>query len=117
MLPILNPSPSTELQAGLLRPLTPILKQYKSLLKITTRDVSLRSQYKIAIASSLKDVERWVAEAKVAANIAAGNLGWEPNAKGSVLDSGELDVKERWALEQLGDALLEKGALVPLSKK
>lgn len=83
----------------------PILKHYKSLLKMITRDASLRSQYKFAIASSLKDVERWVAEAKVAANIAAGNLGWE------------VDVKERWALELLGDALLEKGALVPLSKK
>jgi ribosomal biogenesis protein LAS1 len=65
----------------------------------------------------MKDVERWIAEAKVAANIAAGNLGWEHSTSGSVLDSGELDAKERWALEQLCDALLEKGALVPLSKK
>ena len=65
----------------------------------------------------MKDIERWIAEGKVAANVAAGNLGWENGASEIVLDSGELDSKERWALERLCDALLEKGALVPLSNK
>jgi ribosomal biogenesis protein LAS1 len=95
----------------------PILKQYKSLLKITTRDVSLRSQYDLAISSVMKDIERWVAEGQVAANINAGEVGWEQNANAIVLDSGELDAKDRWTLEKLCDVLLEKGALVPLSKK
>jgi ribosomal biogenesis protein LAS1 len=117
LLPTINPSPSSDFHAAPLRPLGPILKQYKSLMKITTRDVSLQPQYKLAITSAMKDVERWISEAKVAANIVAGDLGWEHSASRTVLDSGELDAKERWSLEKLCSALLEKGALVPLSKK
>jgi ribosomal biogenesis protein LAS1 len=114
LLPTINPSSAPEFHTAPLRPLMPILKQYKSLLKITTRDASLRSQYDLAISSVMKDVERWVAEGQVAANIAAGEVGC---ANGIVLDSGELDAKDRWTLEKLCDILLEKGALVPLSKK
>lgn len=81
---------------------------------MTTRDVSLQSRHRPAIQNVLKDVERWVAEAKVAANVAVGELGWDT---GGFQDDESLDVKERWALEKLCDALLEKGVLVPLSKK
>lgn len=116
-LPTLNPSSIIEPQKTPLRPIMPILKQYKSLLKITTRDVSLKSQYKIAISAVTKDIEKWIAEAKVAVNVAAGEIGWESGAPENFLDSGEIDVKDRWALEKLCDALLQKGALVPLSKK
>lgn len=116
-LPTINPSSASEIYTAPLRPLAPILKQYKSLLKITTRDASLRSQYKLAITSVMKDIERWIAEVKVAANVAAGPLDWEHSVSRTILDAGELDAKEKWTLEKLCDALLEKSALVPLSKQ
>ncbi|KAJ6604255.1 Las1-like-domain-containing protein [Mycena vulgaris] len=110
-LPTLNPSTVPPPQAAPLRPLAPILKLYKSLRKIITRDASLRSQYHQEIKSVFKDVERWIAEATVAANVAVGELGWDTSQK------GDQSAKERWALERLCDALMERGALVPLSKK
>lgn len=116
-LPTLNPSSVVKLKTPSLRPIMPMLKQYKSLLKITTRDASLKSQYKIAISAVTKDIEKWVAEAKVAANVAVGEIGWESSTPESLSDSGEMDIKERWALERLCDALLQKGALVPLAKR
>jgi ribosomal biogenesis protein LAS1 len=116
-LPTINPSSVAEPQGTPLRPISPLLKQYKTLLKITTRDASLKSQYKIAISAIIRDIERWIAEAKVAANVAVGEIGWESGTPENFLDSGEIDVKERWALERLCDGLLQKGSLVPLSKK
>src|ERR1700722_3031311 len=103
-LPTLNPLTALRSQPTL-RPLAPLLKQYKSLLKLTTRDASLSTQYQPAIDRVVRDVERWVAETKVAANV---GLGW---------DADEGGASERWALDKLCDALLEKGILVPLSKK
>ncbi|KAJ7225899.1 Las1-like-domain-containing protein [Mycena pura] len=110
-LPTINPSTAPALTPAPLRPLSPVLKEYKSLRKIVTRDASLKSQYQHEINSVLRDIERWIAEVTVSANVAAGDLGWG--------NTGNIDqsAKERWALEQLCDALLEKGALVPLSKK
>ncbi|KAJ6574735.1 Las1-like-domain-containing protein [Mycena capillaripes] len=110
-LPTINPSTVAPPQSAPLRSLAPALKQYKSLRKIITRDASLRSQYNQEIKSVFKDVERWIAEATVSANVAVGELGWDTSAK------GDQSAKERWALERLCDALMEKGALVPLSKK
>ncbi|CAK5270331.1 unnamed protein product, partial [Mycena citricolor] len=49
--------------------------------------------------------------AMVTANIAIGELGW------GNLEKTDQDMKEKWALERLSDALMEKGGLVPLSKK
>ncbi|GLB36507.1 putative las1-like [Lyophyllum shimeji] len=115
-LPTINPSTVPETRAPL-RSLEPVLKQYKTLLKITTRDASLKTQYKPAILSVMKDVERWIAEARVAANMTTRQLGWEANTSEIPGDSEAMDPKERWALERLCDALLEKGALVPLSRK
>lgn len=109
-----------------LRPLAPLLKEYKSILKLTTRDGSLRRQYAPRITAALRDIERWIAEAKVAADVAdADGLGWGEPARGEsgtsdekLVDGGEEeDVRERWALERLCDALIERGALVPLAKK
>lgn len=77
-------------------------------MKMTTRDASLRSQYKHELNTIFRDIERWVSEAKVSANFSSGGMGW---------DSDDQEGKEKWALEQLCEALLEKGALVPLSKK
>ena len=113
-LPTLNPTtPSaSHLQRPALRPLAPLLKQYKAFAKATARDASLAVKYKHEVIRVLRDVERWVAEAKVAAPVAA--TAWDD------IDSeegDEVDPRERWALERLAEALLEKGALVPVSKK
>ncbi|TFY70079.1 hypothetical protein EVJ58_g58 [Rhodofomes roseus] len=113
-LPTLNPSvPSaSQLQRPALRSPSPFLKQYKALAKATARDASLAIKYKHDIARVLREVERWIAEAKVAAPVAA--TAWDD------IDSDEGDegdARERWALERFADALLGKGALVPLSKK
>jgi ribosomal biogenesis protein LAS1 len=116
-LPTLNPSTVSQAQATQLRPLTPILKQYKNIVKITTRDASVVGQYKAAISSVQKDIERWVSEAKVAANVAVGELEWDSGQVNEIMGGLDEDPKERWALERLCDGLLEKGALVPLSKK
>ena len=107
----------SQAQATQLRPLAPILKQYKNLLKITTRDASVVGQYKAAISSVQKDIERWISEAKVAANVAVGELEWDNVQGNDILGGLDEDPKERWALERLCDGLLEGGALVPLSKK
>ncbi|KAJ6519442.1 Las1-like-domain-containing protein [Mycena sanguinolenta] len=110
-LPTINPSTVAAPQSPSLRPLAPVLKQYKSLRKIVTRDASLKSQYQQEIKTVFRDVERWIAEATVSANVAVGELGWSASGK------GDQSAKERWALERLCDALMEKGILVPLSKK
>ncbi|KAJ8520597.1 hypothetical protein ONZ45_g2629 [Pleurotus djamor] len=112
-IPTLNPTSTTDSQRKPLRPLTPLLKRYKTLVKSTVRDASLRTRYKHDILSVLKEVEGWVTEAKVAANITIGGL--DPTQED--ISDDEIDPRERWALEQLGDVLLEKGILVPLAKK
>lgn len=108
--PTINPYTSPVPQTTL-RSIVPVLKEYKVLLKETIRDESLRNRHKPAISSVMKDVERWIAEAKVAANVSIGDLGWEN------VTIGDQDAKERFVLERLSDALLAKGILVPLSKK
>lgn len=123
-LPTLNPTlpdPSTSTSTQpTLRPLEPLLKQYKTLLKLVTRDASLRTQYRLEIEKVERDMERWVAEAVVAADVASGEFAWgrEAGVDGNGEDEAdEVDSKERWALNKVCDALLEKGMLVPLSKK
>ncbi|KAF9243749.1 Las1-like-domain-containing protein [Melanogaster broomeanus] len=102
--PTLNPSAPAPTAASPLRPVAPLLKSYKLLMKIVTRDASLRKQRQDEIGAVMRDIERWIAEAKVSADLAVDALGWG-------------DVKEKWALEILSDVLLEKGVIVPLSKK
>ncbi|KAE9395918.1 Las1-domain-containing protein [Gymnopus androsaceus JB14] len=112
-LPTLDPSTAPQPEAAPLRPLEPILKEYKSLLKLTTRDASLNKQYKQEINNVFKVVEKWIAEATVAANVASGELGWDQGDD----DESRREARERWALEVFSDVLIEKGGLVPLSKK
>ena len=112
-LPTLNPSAPPSAQAPLLRPLAPLLKQYKTLMKATTRDATLHVQYRTDITKITREVERWIAEAKVAAVSASGSVGWEDGPD----DGDEEDAREKWALDRLAEVLLEKGMLVPLSKK
>lgn len=115
-LPTLNPTAPSTAPAPPLRPLAPLLKQYKTLLKATTRDATLHVQYRTEITKTLRDVERWIAEAKVASSAAtAGGVAWDDTPDEN--DDSEEDARERWALDRLADVLLEKGMLVPLSKK
>lgn len=80
-------------------------------MKIVTRDASLKNQYRDDLAKALRDIERWIGEAKVASSAVNFNV-W---------DAGELtdgDVEnERWALDRICEALLERGGLVPVSGK
>ncbi|KAG6837887.1 hypothetical protein H0H93_013040 [Arthromyces matolae] len=115
-LPTINPANLPETETTL-RSLEPTLKQYKKLLKITLRDTSLKAKYKSEVVTVLKDVERWIAEAQVAGNVAAREVGWDTSNSETITRSSSRDVKEQWALERLCDTLLEKGYLVPLSKK
>ncbi|KAG6885721.1 hypothetical protein C0993_010894, partial [Termitomyces sp. T159_Od127] len=112
-LPTISPITLPENRVNL-RPLEPALKHYKRLLKITLRDASLKTRYKTEIFSVLKDIERWIAEAQVAGNVVVREIGWETEVSSG---SKQVDLKERWGLEKLCDTLLEKGLLVPLSKK
>ncbi|KIJ68797.1 hypothetical protein HYDPIDRAFT_82630 [Hydnomerulius pinastri MD-312] len=111
--PTLNPSAPIP-TAPPLRPVAPLLKSYKLFMKIIARDASLRKQRQDDIDAVMRDIERWIAEAKVSADLAVDTLGWgfDENA-----GTGQVDAKEKWALETLCDALLEKGGIVPLSKK
>jgi ribosomal biogenesis protein LAS1 len=89
----------------------------------------------------LREVERWLAEARVAAvqmqmhagETASGLSSYRARQQpgetaAAVLDNGddgdgdgeeeeELEPREAWALDRLCDALLVKGALVPISRK
>ncbi|OJT14018.1 Protein LAS1 [Trametes pubescens] len=112
-LPTLNPSTPSAAPSQPLRPLAPLLRQYKALMKATTRDATLRVQLRGDITKATRDVERWIAEAKVASAAAAGALGWED----TLPDGDEEDTRERWALDRVAEALVQKGGLVPLSKK
>jgi ribosomal biogenesis protein LAS1 len=91
-----------------LSPISPLLAQYKRLLKTTTRDTSLKSHFKHTEIQTLRDIEQWVAEAKVAASMV--EFDFESQYE-------EEDGKERWALECLCEALIGRGGLVPVSKR
>jgi ribosomal biogenesis protein LAS1 len=100
-----------------MRPVLPLLKQYKALSKIVTRDASMRSRYQSEITKVLRDIERWVSEAKVAASITGDSFGWDVQDFQETDDNQNSNVKERLALEGLCDGLLAVGCLVPLSKR
>ncbi|KAI0271574.1 Las1-like-domain-containing protein [Gloeopeniophorella convolvens] len=103
-----------------LRPLEPLLKQYKSLLKLVSRDASLRARHAPDIDKVLRDVERWLAEARIAADASAREFAWQAGERGTSTgadDEDEDDPREAWALERLCEALLVRGALVPVSRK
>ncbi|KAI0080065.1 Las1-domain-containing protein [Panus rudis PR-1116 ss-1] len=116
-LPTINPATPPSAQAPKLPTLEPQLKQYKDLLKATTRDASLQNTFKPEITRVLREVERWISGAKVAANLSLGSFDWDVGDVSTGERSWEEDPRERWALERLCDYLLDKGALVPLSKK
>ncbi|EED84778.1 predicted protein [Postia placenta Mad-698-R] len=100
-LPTLNPAapPPASAPRAPLRPLAPLLKRYKALQKAAARDVSLAPQLAPEITRVLRDAERWVADAR----LAAPGAGWD--------DRDAADTRERWALDRLCDELLARGAL------
>jgi len=116
----------------------PLLRQYKSLLKTVSRDASLRARRAEDISGVLREIERWLAEARVAAVhmhatefasyrgrqagegelVGAGAAAAVGNPDDGDEDDDEEPVpREAWALDRLCDALLVKGALVPISRK
>jgi ribosomal biogenesis protein LAS1 len=101
----------------LLRSAAPLLKKYSVLMKVVTRDASLWQKHQSEIDSVLRDIERWIAEAKAAVDISNGNLGWEGIELDDSAAGSTQAIKEKLALEALCDNLMEKGALVPLAKK
>ncbi|KAF8167817.1 Las1-like-domain-containing protein [Crassisporium funariophilum] len=113
-LPTLNPPPIQQENLAALRPLAPTLTAYKNTMKTITRDVSLVSRYKPQFIFLLRDLERWIAESKITANVAIGEVGWADNKLLAITDS---DLKETWALGKFCEGLAEKGMLVPLGKK
>lgn len=110
-LPVLNPLSIPHTKTSF-RPVSPLLNRYKTLMKLTTRDKSVQDQYQGELLAVQRDIERWVSEGKLGADpsVAFAGDGWDRDEDGE-------DWRERWALERLCDALVEKGALVPLSKK
>ena len=113
-LPTLNPAAPPTVPSAPLRPVAPLLKRYKALLKATTRDATLHTQLRGEIAQATRAIERWLAEAKLAA---PSGPAWDDTDADGDGDDGAEDARELWALDRLADALLERGALVPLSKR
>ena len=83
-------------------------------MKAVTRDGSLRKQYQGDIDAAIRNVERWISETQVSAGLTAHPLGW---ASDDNFVASQVDIKEKWALEILCDALFERGVVVPVSKK
>ncbi|OSD05862.1 Las1-domain-containing protein [Trametes coccinea BRFM310] len=116
-LPTLNPTTPSGAPSQPLRPLEPLLKQYKTLMKAITRDATLRVTYRAEITKVTREVERWIAEAKVASGsaVSGSGVGWDDAQEDG--DGDEEDAREKWALDRLSEVLIQRGMLVPLSKK
>ena len=78
------------------------------------RDASLRSKYQPRVTKVLSDIERWISEAKIAADTSAATIDWDGEDTDVDLEG---DYREQWALDKFCDALVEKGGLVSASKK
>jgi len=102
-LPTISPPNAPEAFPPKIPPLAPLLKDYKAIVKVTLRDVSLKSRHKGDILKLLRDLERWIGEVKVSYGLGMGQMDDEE--------------KERWAIDQLCYGMLENGFLVPVSKK
>lgn len=83
-------------------------------MKTVTRDGSLRKHYQDRVDSVMRDIQRWITEVKVSAELAGNPLGWGFNDHSTAT---RVDIKEKWALEIICNALLERGAIVPVSKR
>jgi ribosomal biogenesis protein LAS1 len=99
----------------------PLLRQYKSLLKKSLArgdddddDTSLHSARAV-----LREIERWLSEARVAAAAHPATMNEYGGVRAPLDDDAgdDDDPRSTWALDQLCEALLARGALVPLSRK
>jgi ribosomal biogenesis protein LAS1 len=97
-LPTLSPLVSTAPSVPS-TPISPLLKQYKTLLKQITRDASLRSRSKPEMEKLLRDIERWIGEVKI---------GY---SKASSWHAEDEEASERWAMDALCEGLLANGIL------
>jgi ribosomal biogenesis protein LAS1 len=128
-LPTLNPAhtPPRPLLTLRLRPAEPLLRRYKSLCKKSLArgddEASLHSvRREEDVRTVLREIERWLAEARV-----TGATTAHPTTTSTEFGGGSApyddydydgeDPSEVWALDRLCDALLARGALVPLSRK
>ena len=110
-IPALSSTFRDQTPAVSLSPVVPMLKKYKSVMKLVTRDASLAVQYKVELRDIYRSLERWISEAKAAATSTMYSV-W-----GAGRDDEMDQEKERWALERLCEALTEKDGLVPTSVK
>jgi ribosomal biogenesis protein LAS1 len=85
-----------------LKPLEPLLKQYKYIMKQLLRDSSLKRELSDKINASLRSFDLWITEAATAAWTI-----WEADA----------NERNEWALEKLAQGLADVGGLVPVAKK
>lgn len=102
-LPTITPPGALDNSPPEIPTLAPLLKEYKALLKLIARDASLKTRNKSDVVRLHRNIERWIGEAKVAYGLGRGQVDDEE--------------KERWAIDQLCDELLQKGFLIPSSKK
>jgi hypothetical protein len=127
-LPTLYPARSTLVVPPFLRSVVPLLDQYKSLQKQIIGDTTLAKTRASEVAAIYRDIERWIGEAKVAAisDRSDGAFGSGASRRRQPTETAtesedEEDMedsrRERWALVQLSEALCNRGALVPTSKK
>lgn len=107
-LPTLSPLSQPTRPIVPLSPISPLMTQYKQLMKSITRDVSLKSRSGTELNKTLRAFDNWVSEAKVAASMVTFDV--ESNVE-------EEEARERWAIEQVCDALIGRGGLVPVSKR
>ncbi|KAH0838638.1 Las1-like-domain-containing protein, partial [Lanmaoa asiatica] len=112
--PTLNPSVPTATSSLPPRPIAPLLKSYKLLMKTVARDRSLRKQHQDEIDTVMRDIERWITETKVSAELAINPLGWGFDDNSI---AAQVDIKEKWALDIVCGALLERGAIIPVSNR
>ncbi|KAL4080056.1 Las1-like-domain-containing protein [Scleroderma yunnanense] len=112
--PTLIPSAALPPPSVPLRPVTPLLKSYKVIMKTVTRDASLRKRQQGDIDAIIRDIERWIAEVRVSADLTNDVLAWGVDEHAE--DDGG-DTRDRGALEALCDTLLDTSALIPLAKK
>lgn len=91
------------------------MKRYKVVSKSITRDASLQKELGVELSKAIRNIERWLGEARV--TFTAHNI----NDIGSSVvnhdgeDNG--DEGERWALSCLSELLLERGSMVPISSR
>lgn len=102
-------SSSQSSQTNQLQAIRLSLKQYKSISKTVSRDASLQSEYADELAKAIRDIERWAGETRIAFSA--------DNSFDLAIADHDRSEGERWALNCLCDALIERGALVPVSSK